>query len=166
MPAVPRSSKPIFRISLFPPRSLTKRAARNIVLLVGAATTMIGAIFWAVGAWPVIGFLGLDVLLLAAAFYFSFRAARAREQIELRPENLRITRISARGDREDFDFQPYWLRVVLDHGEDEQCHLYLQSHGKRMEIADFLGVDAKTDLATKLDTVLRKTRCNPMDFMA
>mgnify|MGYP002265543724 CR=1 FL=1 len=164
MAAVPRSAKPIFRVDLFPPRSLSRRAARNIVLLVAALTTSIGLIFWSVGAWPVIGFLGVDVILLSLAFHFSFRSARQEERIELRAENLRVTRISARGDRQQFDFQPYWLRVVLKRGEDDQCSLFLQTHGKSLELAGFLGADEKTDLAAKLERVLRQTRCNPAAF--
>ncbi|MEQ8390040.1 MAG: DUF2244 domain-containing protein [Thalassospira sp.] len=145
-------------MDLFPPRSLSRRAARNIVLLVAGITTTIGLIFWSVGAWPVIGFLGVDVILLSLAFYFSFRSARQEERIELRAENLRVTRISVRGDRQQFDFQPYWLRVVLQRGEDDQCSLFLQTHGKSLEIAGFLGADEKTDLAAKLERVLRQTR--------
>ena len=164
MPTVPRSAQPIFRVDLFPPRSLSRRAARNIVLFVAGLTTTIGLIFWSVGAWPVIGFLGVDVILLSLAFYFSFRSAWQEERIELRAENLRVTRISVRGDRQQFDFQPYWLRVILQRGEDDQCSLFLQTHGKSLEIAGFLGADEKTDLAEKLERVLRQTRCNPADF--
>jgi len=164
MPNVPRSAKPIFRVDLFPPRSLSRRAARNIVLFLAALTTTIGFIFWSVGAWPVIGFLGLDVILLSLAFYFSFRSARQEERIELAHGNLRVTRISVRGEREEFDFQPYWLRVVLERGEDDQAALFLRTHGKSLEIARFLGADEKENLANKLETVLRQTRCNSADI--
>lgn len=161
MPAVPRTEKPIFRVNLHPPRSLGRRAACNIVIAMACVTSTIGLIFWLVGAWPVIGFLGVDVILLSLAFYFSFRAARAEERIELRHGNLRVTRISARGTRQEFDFQPYWLQVVLERGDDDQCELYLRSHGKRFEIAGFLGAEEKTDLAGKLDRLLRQARCSP-----
>ncbi|MDM7975166.1 MULTISPECIES: DUF2244 domain-containing protein [Thalassospira] len=151
---------PIFRVNLHPPRSLGRRAARNIVIAMACVTSTIGLIFWLVGAWPVIGFLGVDVILLSLAFYFSFRAARAEERIELRHGNLRVTRISARGTRQEFDFQPYWLQVVLERGDDDRCELYLRSHGKRFEIGGFLGAEEKTDLAGKLDRLLRQARCS------
>ena len=160
MPAVPRTEMPIFRVNLHPPRSLDRRAARNIVIAMACVTSTIGLIFWLVGAWPVIGFLGVDVILLSLAFYFSFRAARAEERIELRHGNLRVTRISARGTRQEFDFQPYWLQVVLERGDDDRCELYLRSHGKRFEIGGFLGAEEKTDLAGKLDRLLRQARCS------
>jgi len=41
--------------------------------------------------------------------------------------------------------------VVLKRGEDDQCSLFLQTHGKSLEIAGFLGADEKTDLAEKLE---------------
>ena len=160
MSAVPRTEMPIFRVNLHPPRSLGRRAARNIVIAMACVTSTIGLIFWLVGAWPVIGFLGVDVILLSLAFYFSFRAARAEERIELRHGNLRVTRISARGTRQEFDFQPYWLQVVLERGDDDRCELYLRSHGKRFEIGGFLGAEEKTDLAGKLDRLLRQARCS------
>jgi uncharacterized membrane protein len=164
MPNIPRSAKPIFRVDLFPPRSLSRRAARNIVLFLAGLTTTLGFVFWSVGAWPVIGFLGVDVILLWLAFHFSFRAARQEERIELSPANLRVTRISVRGEKQEFDFQPYWLRVVLERGDDDQCVLYLRTHGKSLEIAGFLGADDKTNLAAKLEDVLRQSRCNPADI--
>jgi uncharacterized membrane protein len=75
-----------------------------------------------------------------------------------------VTRISVRGERQEFDFQPYWLRVVLERGEDEQATLFLRTHGKSLEIARFLGPDEKESLAIKLEAVLRQTRCNPADI--
>ena len=114
MPAVPRTEKPIFRVNLHPPRSLGRRAACNIVIAMACVTSTIGLIFWLVGAWPVIGFLGVDVILLSLAFYFSFRAARAEERIELRHGNLRVTRISARGTRQELIFNPTGFRWCLN----------------------------------------------------
>ena len=39
-----------------------------------------GLFFLSIGAWPVFGFLGLDVLLIYLAFRWNYRAARAREE--------------------------------------------------------------------------------------
>jgi uncharacterized membrane protein len=40
----------------------------------------------------------------------------------------------------------------------------LRTHGKSLEIARFLGADEKENLANRLETVLRQTRCNPADI--
>ncbi|MDP2699175.1 DUF2244 domain-containing protein [Thalassospira sp.] len=161
MPHLPRTEKPVFRVDLHPPRSLSRRAARRIVWFMGGLTGVLGLIFWASGAWPVIGFLGIDVVLLALAFHFSFRSARAEERIELGRDILRVTRISARGSRQYFDFQPYWLQVILEQKPDDQCSLFLRSHGKDLEIAGFLGASEKTELAGKLRKKLRLCKAMP-----
>ena len=43
----------------------------------------VGAGFVLIGAWPVTGFLGLDVLLLYLAFRWNYRQARRAELIRL-----------------------------------------------------------------------------------
>ena len=42
-----------------------------------------GMMFWMLGAWPIMGFCGLDVLLVYIAFRASYRSGRAYEAIEL-----------------------------------------------------------------------------------
>lgn len=161
MPRLPRTEKPLFLADLQPPRSLSPRGARNVVLCLAGFSLWLGVLFWSIGAWPVIGFMGADIALVSFAFYLSFRAARAGERIELRREILRVTRYSVKGKREFFDFQPYWLQVVLDRRGEDQCNLILRSHGKDFEIARFLGPQEKSDLAGRLQTGLRRCRARP-----
>ena len=40
------------------------------------------------GAWPVMGFFGLDVLLVYCAFKLNYRAGRLCEIVELTPAQL------------------------------------------------------------------------------
>ena len=42
-------------------------------------------VFLIVGAWPVFGFFGLDVLLIYWAFRVNYRAAAAYEEISVTP---------------------------------------------------------------------------------
>ena len=43
--------------------------------LVGGVSFVGGMVFFIAGAWPVVGFLGLDVLLVYWAFRVNYRAA-------------------------------------------------------------------------------------------
>jgi uncharacterized membrane protein len=150
MPTLPRTEKPVFKTDLHPQRSLTRRGARRLVLCVGGVTTSLGLMFWSMGAWPIAGFMGIDVAILSFAFHLNFKAARRGEMIELRRSVLRLTRISAHGVREEFDFQTYWLQVVMTPADANRSMLILRSHGRDMEIAPFLGEDAKQELANIL----------------
>ncbi len=49
------------------------------------------------GAWPVFGFFGLDVLVIYWAFRINFRRAAATEEITVTPSELRVRRVSHRG---------------------------------------------------------------------
>ena len=57
-------------------------ALRRRLMLTRIATGVVGGVlFLLLGAWPVFGFFGLDVLLIYGAFRLNYRAARAREEI-------------------------------------------------------------------------------------
>ena len=49
-----------------------------------------GLMFYLMGAWPVMGFLGLDVLLVYVAFKLNFRALRLYETVDLNGEALTV----------------------------------------------------------------------------
>ena len=47
-----------------------------------------------IGAWPVFGFFGLDVLLLYWAFRLNYRHAEAYEQVTVTPSALKVRKVS------------------------------------------------------------------------
>ena len=51
------------------------------------------------GAWPVAGFFGLDLLALYAAFLINFRSGRSFEELELTPLELLFRKVTWRGER-------------------------------------------------------------------
>ena len=51
---------------------------------------LIGLGFFLAGAWPVIGFLGLELLVVWGAFKLNYRAARHRETIHTTTEELMV----------------------------------------------------------------------------
>ena len=63
------------------------------------------------GAWPVFGFFGLDVLAIYWAFRINFRRARASEEISVTPSELRVRRVSHRGHVVEWVFNPLWVRL-------------------------------------------------------
>ena len=57
--------------------------------LVGGFSFIGGMFFFLLGAWPVVGFLGLDVALVYWAFRANYRAAAAFEEVTVTPSELR-----------------------------------------------------------------------------
>ena len=87
------SAPPFFERVLLPHRSLCSRNFRLLMGLLGLISLAAGIGFVAVGAWPVIGFFGLDVALVYLAFRLSYRSARQSETIRLAGENFTVERI-------------------------------------------------------------------------
>jgi uncharacterized membrane protein len=130
----------VFSARLRPHRSLTPRAARVALVLTGSATGLLSLPFFLMRAWPVVGFMGLVVT----------------------PLHLQLAKISARGARAEWRFNPLWVRLEkVEHPEFGLCRLSLASAGRRVEVAGFLGPDAKAEFARELSAALAETRRGP-----
>ena len=77
-----------------------------------------GIAFYTIGAWPVLGFYGLDVLAIYVAFKLNYRSGKAYEMVELSPELLKITQVQPSGRSRSFDFNPYWVKVLVNEWPD------------------------------------------------
>jgi uncharacterized membrane protein len=128
-----------FSARLTPYRSLGPRGFLVLMTFVSGLCFAAGLAFWAIGAWPIVGFMGLDVAIVWLAFRASYRQARAFEEIRLSPAELVIRRVSASGDATEVRLNPYWARLVVDRLEDEGVvRLAVASHGRAHEIGGFL----------------------------
>src|SRR3546814_13661002 len=76
-----------------------------------ACSFTIGLALYLSGAWPAVGFLGLDVLVVYVAFRLNYRAARAYETVRLTRAELEVTQVDPRGRGRRVTFQPYWPAV-------------------------------------------------------
>jgi uncharacterized membrane protein len=133
----------------------------GFALLMAALCTLsfaAGVAFVTMGAWPVFGFFGLDVAALYIAFRISYARARRYETVRLTMEKLAIERVDPRGQIERFEFQPYWLRVLMDDPPRHDSQLVLRSHGRALAIGAFLTPAERLELANALKTALARLR--------
>jgi uncharacterized membrane protein len=152
----------IFSALLTPHRSLNRTGFIVVMLFLSAVSFATGIVFLLMGAWPVFGFFGLDVLVIWWAFKVNFRTARAREEVLVTPSELRVRRVSHRGHAAEWVLNPLWVR--LDQEADEEYgieRLYLVSHGRRLSIGSFLGPDEKASFAKALIEALNAAKRGP-----
>jgi uncharacterized membrane protein len=110
----------------------------------------------------VFGFFGLDVLVIWWAFKANFRSARAREEISVTTSELRVRRVSHRGQVAEWTFNPLWVRLDMEVDEDFGIeHLYLISRGHQIQIARFLGPDEKASFYKGLVEALNAAKRGP-----
>src|SRR6516165_5100263 len=101
----------LFSAILTPHRSLSAAGFLILMALIGSISFATGVAFLLMGAWPVFGFFGLDVLAIYIAFKINFRRARAREEITVTPSELRLRRISHRGHVMEWVLNPLWVQL-------------------------------------------------------
>jgi uncharacterized membrane protein len=106
----------------------------------------IGVGFAAAGAWLILPFAGLEVLLLGAAFVLYARHAADYEKVEL--ESGRLTVEVAEGERTT-RHQMDGARVSVEEGR-----VVLRDAKEELEIGRHLGADARAELAAELETKL------------
>ena len=159
----PRDEPPIFSAVLTPHRSLGPTGFLILMSCLGGASFATGVVFILLGAWPVFGFLGLDVLLVYLAFRANYRAANAYEVVTVTPSELTVRKVTPRGRlREEWSANPLWVRLQQDiHDEFGVERLFLISRGQRLAIAAFLSPDEKQSFAQALNQALFEAKRGP-----
>ncbi|MDP3197002.1 DUF2244 domain-containing protein [Tabrizicola sp.] len=148
------------RLHLWPHRSLTQR---GFVWFIGATAALI--------AVPLVGILGSPVLwallpfLLATiwAIWFALRKnGRDRDIVEdlrLSPDRITLVRHGPKGRRQDWEANPYWLRVTLhETGGPVPNYLTLKADGREVELGAFLTEEERIALRSDLQSRLRALR--------
>ncbi len=158
----PGSEPTLFSAILTPHRSLSMSGFIIVMSLVGGVSFVAGVAFLIIGAWPVFGFFGLDVLLIYLAFRANYRAATAFEQISVTPSELHVRKVSHRGRVSEWTLNPLWVKLDRDvHEEFGIERLFLVSGGRKLPIATFLPPEEKESFAAALAVALREVRRGP-----
>ena len=150
----------VFSAALRPHRSLTPQGLQVVMAAVGGVGLLIGGFFVWLGAWPVFGFLGLDVLILYLAFRRSFADADVREIVEVTGHEIVLYNARPARPATERRFPRPWVRIHLE----EDCEreligaLALVYAGRRTEFASFLAPEERKSLAAALKAAVARPR--------
>jgi uncharacterized membrane protein len=125
---------------------------------VSSVSVALGVAFALAGAWPIAGFLALDLVLLYLAFRMVRRQANRREFIRLDAHGLHVRRVEPTGATREWRFEPYWVRVDMDDPPRRDSFLTLAAHGLRLRVGTFLTPEERLDLARALRAALQHHR--------
>ena len=155
----------LFEATLYPHRSLSPRGFGLLMACVAGFSFAAGLLFTSLGAWPVMGFFGLDVALFYFAFRYNYRAGKLAETIRLTRDDLVVRRIHPNGRVQEWRMQPYWLRVDWTPQTEElgapPAEVRLSSHGRSVGIGRFLTDDERASFSAALQTALARCRSLP-----
>ena len=156
------SEPTLFSAVLTPHRSLSATGFVIVMCAVGGISFAAGIMFLMMGAWPVFGFFGLDVALVYFAFRANYRAATAFEQVSVTPSELRVRKVSHRGQVSEWTLNPLWVRLDREvHEEFGIENLFLVSRGRRLPVASFLGPAEKESFAAALSLAINEAKRGP-----
>lgn len=152
-------ARPLFAATLTPNRSLSRRGLRIVVAATVVFVSIPAMILFSLGAWPVVGFMGLDVLLIWWALSNSRQDGRKYEQITLWSDQLELKQVSGRGREQLKRFNPFHVKLVIDRDINERTTaLHLRTADSDTEIGAFLSPDDKASFAKVFGTALKKAR--------
>ena len=149
---------PLFEANLTPHRSLPPLGFMGVMGILIGISVAIGVGFSLVGAWPVFGFLGIDILLVFVAFRISYAAARQSQHVRLSTDALEISFLNPGGRDRHAVLQPYWARVDVEPITASRNRLVVRSHGDIVELGAFLANEEKLAFAQALREALRQAR--------
>ncbi|WP_048645474.1 DUF2244 domain-containing protein [Nitratireductor soli] len=150
---------PLFQARLMPHRSLSTRGFAFLMGGVFLIWLTVGALFLKMGAWPVFGFFGLDVLAIYLAFRLNYRAARVREEVRLSRTSLDIRKVPASGRPEEHSLNPFWTRFrVSRHDEIGITGMAVEMQGQSVSLGSFLNPDDRESFATAFGRALAKAK--------
>ena len=151
-------NNPLFCAFLTPHRSLSQSGIHKVVALYAVLAAIPGIYFFIFGAWPVVGFLGLDALVLWWALSVSRKSGEAFEEVTLWRDTLEIRHVTAKGRERKHQFNPFWVRLRVEKDHDENVsRLALRNRQEELEIGSFLNPDDKASFATMFNRALRET---------
>jgi len=111
-------------------------AGRSLVVGSLAAISLVISLAFALqGAWMILPFAGLEVLVVYLAFRCVERHAGDFESLSIQGDQVLIVR-QERGEVSRYEFNRYWAQVVLEPGR--KVVLALRSHGRQVEFGRHL----------------------------
>lgn len=138
-----------------PNRSLTPAVRRGLIGLILAASLLISLGFWLAGAWLVLPFAGLELLILFVALRAVARRDAAFESIRLEGDRLTVIR-HLPGCESHHSFHAGWARVSLEGERPSDPLVCIRSHGRSAQVGVLMTPDQRRVLATDLRQRLQR----------
>ncbi|HXI86990.1 MAG TPA: DUF2244 domain-containing protein [Parvularculaceae bacterium] len=147
-----------FDALLYPNRSLPNAGFLAVMAIVIAANLTVGLGVYLAGAWPVIGFCGLDVFLVWLAFKLSYRQGRLHERVRVTPDEMLVSRVLPSGHETRWRLQPYWTEVRIDRPVEHESQVCVVSKGRTLILGAFLSPPERGEFAAALAAALKRSR--------
>ncbi len=149
----------IFNARLTPYRSLGPDGFRILMGAIGLICLIIGVVFFLAGVWPVLGFMGLDFLLIYWAFKSNYRSGRSYEDVEVSRRHVLVRKVSPEGRTKDHRFEQFGTRFEVDrHEEIGITKMRLANRLREVEFGYFLNPLDRESFAAAFSSAMAKAK--------
>jgi len=147
-----------FDATLTPNRSLSPRAFTIVMVIVVAMSFIAGLSFVSLGAFPVIGFFGLDALAIWAAFRLSFRSLKQETRLRITAGQIEMRHTHPGQKPREASLPTAFTQVRLDYPDRKPSELKLAHAGKAWVIGRFLTPPERKSLKAALEIAISRAQ--------
>lgn len=141
-----------------PNASASTESVLKLLLSLVVLSGLIAMGFFHIGAWMVLPFAGLELVLVVLAFVVVLRHRGDYEKITFVENHIEIEQ-SVLGKIKLARFQCYWTRVTLREGENGKTSLWIGSRNEEVEFGrDTMDNVQREQVASHLKRMLLKTK--------
>lgn len=147
-----------FDATLTPNVALSPRAFLIIMSLVGGMSFLGGIMFLSMGAFPVLGWFGLDALAIWFAFRKNFQNLKEETTVRVTAETIRLTHARPGQDRKEVHLPTAFTRLSLAYPERRPSELRLAHGQTAYVIGRFLSPRERKSLHAAIESAIAKAR--------
>ncbi len=146
-----RKDPPVWRMRLWPHRSLSPQGFRGIMMLTAAGLALPLVALAPTGASLALApYAGAAFLMLWLFLKISYFTGRLTEEVRLWPDAIAVERREPLGRVRRWSANPYWVDIDMTDTKQIQRYLTLRGSGRRIELGSFLTPEERVDLAEEL----------------
>ncbi|MGJ0535108.1 MAG: DUF2244 domain-containing protein [Methylocystis sp.] len=143
-----------YSITARPNCSLSPAGTLCAFFIITFVTLTIASGFTLLGAWPVLPFAGIELLILWLCFRHIWRHVHDYERLTIDDHKVIVEKHDPKCDSH-IELNGYWAQVVMEYMPDGECRrLALRSHGKEIEFGRLLNSEERLNLGRQLQSRL------------
>lgn len=143
---------------LKPNKSLSWKQSKLVFLFFAGALFLVSLYFTLIGAWLVIPFTGLELLVLGIGIYLQCHWAEQKHTIEIDSDSVRVS--GWRKGEQPISFPLHWFQVKLLRNRNDwyPSRLIVGSHGRFVEVGSYLVDEEREHAAEQLRSAVDASR--------
>lgn len=153
-------SKNIKTFDIMANRSLSREGMIIFFIAIFVVSVLLAVRFFILGAWIVLPFTLLEMLILGISWYMYERSSRCWQRIVVNSKEVQVSNLQGSNTLQDWMFNAYWVSVVFkpDPRKWYPSKLFIKSHTEKIRIGKCLTEDDRKALAEDLKNSLEMSR--------